>query len=86
MKNGFIKYNAKLFHHSDELRLAVISHKLTTKNAYVMVSNSSHPLIRQMYDGPFNKYLVNRRSSIAADISKRGEIKELLVTNFDLSM
>jgi DNA adenine methylase len=82
LNNGFFHYNSKLFHHSDELRLARVAHYLTMKGVSVAVSNAAHPLIRQQYDGPFFKTEIDRHSTIAADVNHRSKIKELLVTSF----
>lgn len=82
LNNGFIKYNSKLFHHSDELRLARTAHNLAMKHASVIVSNAAHPLIRQQYDGPFFKAEILRASRIAADSSRRSKFKELVITTF----
>jgi DNA adenine methylase len=82
LNNGFIKYNSKLFHHSDELRLARTAHRLAMRRAEVIVSDAAHPLIRQQYDGPFPKAEVRRASAIAADASRRSTFKELAVTTF----
>jgi len=86
LSNGFIKYNSKLFHHSDELRLATLAHYLAMKNVSVLVSNASHPLIKQQYDGLFYKTELLRNSLIAADSQRRLMFKELLVTSFPLSI
>jgi DNA adenine methylase len=84
LNNGFIEYNSKLFHPSDELRLANKSYRLAMKGTYVMVSNAAHPIIKQQYDGPFYKLELNRSSCIAADATKRKPFRELIVTNFEL--
>ena len=82
LNNGFIKYNSRLFHHSDELRLARTAQALAMRRASVIVSNAAHPLIRQQYDGPFYKAEIRRKSAIAADASHRSQFKELVITNF----
>jgi DNA adenine methylase len=86
LDNGFIKYNSKLFHHSDELRLARTAQYLAMKTVSVIVSNAAHPLIRQQYDGPFFKTEVRRTSIIAADPSHRSKIKELVITTFPVNI
>ncbi len=82
LSNGFIKYNSKLFHQADELRLARLSHKLAMAGISVMVSNAAHPLIKQQYDGPFYKTELQRASRIAADPHRRSKFTELLITTF----
>ena len=82
LNNGFIKYNSKLFHHSDELRLARVAYYLAMKRVSVVLSNAAHPLIRQQYDGPFFKAEIRRTSTIAADAARRSKFTELLITSF----
>ena len=82
LNNGFIKYNSKLFHHSDELRLARLAHNLATNRVSVVLSNAAHPLIRQQYDGPFFKAEIRRTSTIAADSARRSKFRELVITTF----
>jgi DNA adenine methylase len=84
LKNGFIKYNSKLFHHADELRLAGVACELARKGILVIVSNAAHPLIKQMYDGPFYKHEVQRASLIAADPTRRLRFSELLISSFPI--
>jgi DNA adenine methylase len=86
LNNGFIKYNSKLFHHSDELRLARVAHYLTMARVSVLVSNAAHPLIKQQYDGPFFKIELRRASLIAADPERRSKFTELLITSFPLKL
>lgn len=82
LDNGFIKYNSKLFCEVDELRLAKMGRTLVDSRVSVLISNASHPLIRQLYDGPFYKTEVVRSSLIAADSRKRTKFAEILISNF----
>lgn len=84
LRNGFIKYNSRLFQHADELRLARVASDLARAGVSVIVSNAAHPLIKQMYDGPFYKTEVERASLIAADPARRSMFSELLITSFSL--
>jgi len=86
LTNGFIKYNSKLFHHSDELRLAHVAHSLAARGVSVVLSNAAHPLIKQQYDGLFFKTEIQRGSVIAADSARRGKFTELLISNFRLNL
>lgn len=86
LNNGFIKYNSKLFHHSDELRLARVAHYLAMARVSVLASNAAHPLIKQQYDGPFYKIELSRSSLIAADSNRRTKFTELLISSFPISI
>ena len=82
LNNGFIKYNSRLFHHSDELRLAKVAQTLAVKGVSVIVSNAAHPLIKQQYDGLFYKTELERNSLIAANPTRRSKFTELLISSF----
>ncbi len=84
LKNGFIKYNSKLFSQIDELRLSKYAASLSNRGAYVIVSNAAHPMIKELYDGQFYKNEISRFSGIAADPARRESFLELLVTNFQI--
>lgn len=86
LTNGFVKYNSRLFHHFDELRLARVSRELAMSGVSVVVSNAAHPLIKQLYDGPFYKTEIRRASRIAADAERRSVFQELLISTFPLDL
>jgi DNA adenine methylase len=72
--NGFVKYNAKIFSWSDQMRLAAYAKILRSRGCGVVVSNADHPSINELYVG-FKSSSIERASVIAASSSKR-----LLVT------
>ncbi len=84
LKNGFIKYNSKLFSQIDELRLSKAASTLSNNGTHVIVSNAAHPLIKELYDGQFYKNEISRFSGIAANVDNRKPFMELLVTNFQI--
>jgi DNA adenine methylase len=86
LNNGFVKYNSKLFHHSDELRLAKVAHRLAVKGISVIVSNAAHPLIKQQYDGLFYKTELKRNSLIAANSARRSTFTEILISSFAIRL
>lgn len=48
-KNGFIKYNSKLFSWDDQVRLARVAKELQTRGCTVIVSNANRPSIVELY-------------------------------------
>ena len=80
-RNGFLKYNSSIFSWDDQIRLARVFRKLDRRGAYAILTNANHPDIRALYCG-FNARRIRRPSLIAGDVSKRGSISELIVTNF----
>ncbi|KXK09242.1 MAG: Modification methylase DpnIIA [candidate division WS6 bacterium OLB21] len=80
--SDFKRYNKEQFHKNDHERLAELYNKLTERGCYVMLSNSDTPFTREHYkewrvDTVYAKRLINK------DASKRGEVTEIIVTNYD---
>jgi DNA adenine methylase len=80
--SDFKRYNKEQFHANDHERLAELYNELTERGCYVMLSNSDTPFTRELYkkwriDTVYAKRLINR------DASKRGEVTEIIVTNYD---
>jgi DNA adenine methylase len=76
--NGFVRYNQRLFSWSDQARLATCAAKLASKGVHVMVSNAPHVSVLRLYPG-FSRRYVRRSSQIAADVSFRGSVAELIL-------
>lgn len=80
--SDFKRYNKEQFHTNDHERLAELYNELTERGCLVMLSNSDTPFTRELYkkwrvDTVYAKRLINR------DASKRGEVTEIIVTNYD---
>lgn len=80
--SDFKRYNKEQFHKNDHERLAELYNELTERGCYVMLSNSDTPFTRDLYkkwrvDTVYAKRLINK------DASKRGEVTEIIVTNYD---
>ncbi len=80
--NGFIAYNSTLFSLGDQKRLANAAKGLMRRGCFVIVSNTSHPLIDTLYPG-FNRIEVLRSSRIAGLVERRRTITETLYVSFD---
>lgn len=78
--NGFIEYNEKIFSWSDQLRLAKIARQLVAIGARVVISNANHNQVLELYKG-FNKIQIDRNSTLAGDINKRGKVSEVLLVS-----
>lgn len=78
--NGFVEYNEKIFSWSDQLRLAKAAIQLASIGAYVIVSNANHNQVLELYKG-FKKIQIDRNSTLAGDISKRGKVSEVLLVS-----
>lgn len=80
--SDFKRYNKEQFHTNDHERLAELYNELTERGCFVMLSNSDTPFTRELYkkwrvDTVYAKRLINK------DASKRGEVTEIIVTNYD---
>ena len=82
--NNFLRYNARLFSWSDQLRLADSIKKAARRGAQIMLSNADHQSVRDLYRGFGNHYRIARSSAIAAEASCRCRTTELLVTTYSL--
>ena len=85
--NGFLKYNAKLFSWSDQIRLADVANRLKRRGVHVIVSNAGHPEIAQLYDkNNFISYRVERNSLIGGSGDWRGRVSEVLFSSFPFEL
>ncbi len=79
--SDFKRYTAGQFRETDHIRLAEVFRELDTRGAMLLLSNSFHPLVEKLYSG-FRIETVAAPRFINCKGSSRGDVKELLVTNF----
>lgn len=79
-RNGFRRYNARIFSWFDQSRLAATAANLARSGCHVIVSNANHQSITQLYKG-FCRFTVRRQSRIAASTAHRRPVHELIITN-----
>ena len=79
-RNGFLKYNARVFSWPDQERLAHTASNLAERGCRVVISNAEHETIAALY-GAFRAILVPRFSRMASDATRRRKIVELIYTN-----
>lgn len=80
--SAFTSYTHEGFSYEDQVRLRDVFRKLDKKGVYVMLSNSSSPLVEELYKG-FNVHKVEATRTNGAKASSRGKISEIIVTNYD---
>jgi DNA adenine methylase len=78
--NGFLKYNARIFSWSDQVRLATVAEDLDRRGCHVIISNANHSSLLPLYP-KFRISVVPRNSRMAATSGKRGPVDEFLLTN-----
>lgn len=82
----FTSYSRYGFDEDDHRRLAHSFHDLTARGCHVMLSNSSAPLVYELYEGHgYRIKPVQARRNINSKAHKRGPVKELLIMNYRLS-
>jgi DNA adenine methylase len=80
--SSFTNYNKYGFSHADQVRLAETFRRLDKRGCYVMLSNSSAPVVSDLYVG-YQMTKIKARRSINSKADGRGPITELLITNGD---
>ncbi|HEM5089721.1 TPA: DNA adenine methylase [Streptococcus suis] len=80
--SAFTSYTHEGFSYEEQVRLRDVFRKLDKKGAYIMLSNSSSPLVEELYKG-FNIHKVEAIRTNGAKASSRGKISEFIVTNYD---
>lgn len=81
---NFTNYCKNDFSKNDQLRLSKLFKKLDMKGAKLMLSNSymsDDNIIGEIYKNYSSSYIYSQRT-MPSVISKRGKIKELLITNY----
>jgi DNA adenine methylase len=80
--SDFKRYNKEGFYTEDQVNLSLLYGKLDKMGCFVMLSNSDTPFTRELYKD-WNVSTVYAKRMINSDATKRGEITEILVTNYD---
>lgn len=80
-RNGFNKYNERLFSWADQERLARAAARACRRGAKVVITNACHPTVRQLYpEKLFDFREVSRYSSISASLDSRKHFDELVIS------
>lgn len=85
-KNGFVKYNQKIFTWDDQRRLAACLLEATKRGVRVVVTNADHADVCNLYKDFPTRLSLNRHSVIAGGSTHRRATTELLVTNVDIGL
>jgi len=79
--SNFTGYSKSTFGQKQQEKLADVFNKLAKRGCFVMLSNSNTTFIKDLYKNFHINYLDAARS-INSKGSKRGKIKEIVVTNY----
>ena len=80
--SSFTSYTHEGFSYEEQVRLRDTFKELTERGVYAMLSNSSNPLVEELYKD-FNIYFVEAQRTNGEKSSSRGKISEIIVTNYD---
>ncbi|MGN6729313.1 MAG: DNA adenine methylase [Rhodanobacteraceae bacterium] len=80
-KNGFIKYNQKIFSWEDQVRLRNALARLDKRGGRFAITNGMHESIRELYRG-FQQIELQRSSIISGEPKGRRRTSELFIRNF----
>ncbi|HSW75016.1 MAG TPA: DNA adenine methylase [Candidatus Saccharimonadales bacterium] len=80
--SDFKRYNKEQFYKEDHIRLAELYNELSERGCFVMLSNSDTPFTREIYK-KWRVDTVNAKRLINRDATKRGEVTEIIVTNYE---
>lgn len=81
-KKSFTSYTKDSFGKNDQIRLFEVVKELTKKGVFVMVSNHNTSFIQELYKG-FKIDVIKAKRMINSDSSKRGNIEEVIIRNYE---
>lgn len=81
--SNFTSYTKEGFNEEDHIRLFNLANELTSKGVKVMISNSSADFVRSLYQN-WNVVEIDAKRCINSNPNKRGNIKELLIMNYEI--
>ncbi len=80
--SNFTQYDKHGFARADQMRLADTIGQLTRRGCKVMLSNSSAPIIYELYADKYRLVEMHARRNINSKGNRRGPVKELLILNY----
>src|ERR1700691_5738320 len=78
--SDFTSYTENGFSHLDQVKLRDVAYILKCRGVHVILSNSSSPIVRMLYENHFNIHEVNCNRSINSNTTRRGPVKEVIIT------
>jgi DNA adenine methylase len=74
--NGFIEYNENIFSWDDQVKLAALCERLTSKGVKVLVTNANHDSLKELYFR-FESQEIIRQSTLASNSKYRRQVTEI---------
>lgn len=85
-RNGFVKYNQKIFSWDDQRRLASALTAASRRGVRVVVTNADHQDVAALYADFHTRLSLKRHSVIAGGAAHRKATSELFVANFNVGI
>jgi len=79
-KNGFLKYNESIFAWNDQILLRNEIENIALKGSKIIISQSNHQSIRELYKNFGQNNVLNRHSVLSAKSEFRKNVQELIIT------
>ncbi len=80
--SSFTGYSKEGFGDGEQRRLAAFFRRMDAEGALLMLSNSDHPFIRELYED-FLVLTVEAPRSINSRADRRGKVRELVILNYE---
>ncbi len=77
----FNSYTEEGFNKNEQVRLARVFKELSDRGCYVMLSNHNTMLVNELYKD-YHIHLIEAKRSINSNGKKRGNVKEVIITNY----
>ncbi|MDY2889576.1 MAG: Dam family site-specific DNA-(adenine-N6)-methyltransferase [Candidatus Caccosoma sp.] len=81
-RNSFTSYDKISFGKEEQIRLSEVFKELSKKGVYVMLSNHNTKFINELYKD-FHITVVNAKRMINSKADGRGDVEEVLITNYE---
>ena len=80
--SNFTGYIQGGWNEKDQLRLRDVCNILNSKGIKFLLSNSASNFIKEIYSG-YNIHIVQANRAVNSDSSKRGQVDEFLISNYE---
>lgn len=84
-RNGFVKYNGRLFLFADQERLSALIDEIRAAGAYYVMTNAAHVSIAELFEKGDSRIETSRKNAVGGRSASRGRATEYLFTNLPVS-
>lgn len=84
-RNGFVKYNDRLFLFKDQERLSALIDQVRERGAYYVMTNAAHTSIADLFEKGDRRVETSRKNNVGGRSAARGRATEYLFTNLPIA-